>query len=225
MEPDPEYLEIGKRNLAFNGLAAVFVHGAIGPEPGRALDFTAESTGAPVKVIQQDLGSLMSTTGLDRVSLLMVDIQGFETTLLKQAAELLRSGVVRFAIVSTHHHQISGDPLTHQRALALLLESGAHVVAEHTVGESFSGDGLIAVSFDERDRGMDVPLSRARAKESLFGELEYDLQHALDEAGAARAELEAVKGSRWWRVGMPFRAVGSGVRALARHGRTAISSG
>lgn len=82
---------------------------------------------------------------------------------------------MRFLIVSTHHHSISGDPLTHQRALALLIDTGAHVISEHSVNESFSGDGLIAVSFDDRDRDFVVPVSHARSKDSLFGELEVDL--------------------------------------------------
>jgi ectoine hydroxylase-related dioxygenase (phytanoyl-CoA dioxygenase family) len=57
----------------------------------------------------------------------------------------------------------------------MLEELGAHVISEHSVPESYSGDGLIAVSFDERDRDLVVDTSRARSKESQFGELEYDL--------------------------------------------------
>lgn len=223
MEPDPAYLEIGKRNLALNGLEATFVHGAVGAEPGATLEFVAESTGAPVVVPQYDLDALMAMTGLDRVSLLMVDIQGFETPLLTRAAELLRAGKVRFAIVSTHHHLISGDALTHQRTLELLKECGAHVIAEHTVSESFSGDGLIAVSFDPRDANLVVDVSHARARDSLFGELEYDLQRALDDAKsaaqdarAALAARDAVLASSSWRLSAPVRAVGALVRRIRR---------
>jgi len=101
------------------------------------------------------------------------------------------------------------------------------VIAEHTVGESYSGDGLIAVSFDERDRDMAVAISHARTKESLFGELEVDLQSAFDEleqlralngeltaqavvaeqsASNAHAQLDAVYCSPSWRSTRPLRA-------------------
>jgi hypothetical protein len=158
----------------------------------------------------------------------MVDIQGFETSLIARASALLRGGAVRFMVVSTHHHLISGDALTHQHVLAQLLEDGAHVIAEHTVGESFSGDGLVAVSFDPRDQDFTVDVSHARYKESLFGELEPDLQRAFDELAVARAEtagfahdfattraqaaeanraLDDIKQSHSWRTTRPLRAL------------------
>jgi hypothetical protein len=71
--------------------------------------------------------------------------------------------------------------MTHQRCLQILVDAGAHVVAEHTVGESFSGDGLVAASMDPRDRDLTVPVSRARYRDSLFGELEPDLAAAWQE--------------------------------------------
>lgn len=227
LEPDPSYLDIGRRNFALNEMNATFLHGSVGDSPGQTTTFTTESTGELVDVVQYDLASLIKETGLDRVGLLMVDIQGFETVLIERAADLFRTGAIRFMIVSTHHHQISGNALTHQQALERLKGCGAHVIAEHTVGESYSGDGLIAVSFDERDRDMSVAVSHARAKESLFGELEVDLQSAFNEleqlrtlngeltaravaaeqsSGNAHAQLEAVFRSRSWRSTRALRA-------------------
>jgi FkbM family methyltransferase len=227
LEPDPNYLEVGRRNFALNGMNATFLQGAVGDSPGQPVAFTAESTGESVEVVQYDLASLMADTGLHRVGLLMVDIQGFETVLVERADELFSRGAIRFMIVSTHHHQISGSALTHQQVLERLKGCGAHVIAEHTVGESYSGDGLIAVSFDERDRDMAVAISHARTKESLFGELELDLQSAFDEleplraligeltaqavvaeqsASNAHAQLDAVYRSPSWRSTRPLRA-------------------
>lgn len=227
LEPDPSYLDVGRRNFALNGMNATFLHGAIGDSPGQMSAFTTESTGESIEVVQYDLASLMKETGLERVGLLMVDIQGFETLLIERAAELFSTGTIRFMIVSTHHHLISGNALTHQQALERLRGCGAHVIAEHTVGESYSGDGLIAVSFDDRDRDMSVAISHARAKESLFGELEVDLQSAFDElerfralngeltaravaaeqsAGNAHEQLDAVLRSRSWRSTRALRA-------------------
>ena len=238
-------------NFALNGLseAATFVHGALGAEPGDPLEFTAESTGAPVSVVQHDLRSLMELAGLDRVDLLLADVQGAEEVLLARAGGDLAAGRVRFLIVSTHHHSISGDPLTHQRALSRLTEAGAHVIAEHSVPESFSGDGLIAVSFDERDRDLLVAVSHARARDSLFGELEVDLEvehrradaaeqraaaaeqrlavvergaaAPTDGASGARQELAAIEQTRIWRWSRSARAMVARIRAapVAAFGR------
>ncbi|MGW4059975.1 FkbM family methyltransferase [Amycolatopsis sp. NPDC004747] len=181
LEPDPAYLGVGRRNAALNGYTdrVRFVHAAIGGHPGEPMEFEAESDGRTHVVAQHDLASLMAAAGLPRADLVLADVQGAETILLERARGDFAAGKVRFLIVSTHHHTISGDPLTHQNALRTLLEAGAHLVAEHTVGESFSGDGLIAVSFDPRDKDFTVPVSHARYRESLFGELEHDLAAAL----------------------------------------------
>jgi hypothetical protein len=69
--------------------------------------------------------------------------------------------------------------LTHQKALSTIAERGGHVIAEHTVSESFSGDGLIVASFNGRDRDLRVDVSHARAKQSLFGELEQEVGQYL----------------------------------------------
>jgi len=192
VEPDPAYLEVGRRNAALNDLSrsVTFVHAAIGDRPGQTMVFRAESDGREYAVEQCDLASVMRSSDLERVDLVLADVQGAETTLLERATPILTAGRVRFLVVSTHHHSISGDALTHQRALEQLTGLGAHVICEHTIGESFSGDGLIAVSFDDRDREFVVEVSRARNKDSLFGEPEYSLATTRVELERARDELQ-----------------------------------
>lgn len=138
----------------------------------------------------------MSAAKLDRVDLILADVQGAETVLLNRAKEYFQAGRVRFVVVATHHHSISGNPLTHQDALTLLTDAGGHVISEHTVGESVSGDGLIVVSFDDRDRDLEVPISYARYRDSMFGELEFDLAHAQQRADQLRAELSHMTSER-----------------------------
>jgi FkbM family methyltransferase len=239
MEPDPRYLEIGRRNAELNGLSdrIQFVHGAVGAHPGETLQFPAESTGALVPVVQHDLASLLEFGGLTSVDLAMIDIQGAETVLLDRARPMLTAGKVRFLIVSTHHQAISGDPLTHQLALDLLRDCGAHIIAEHTVRESYSGDGLIAATFDPSQRDFTVPISHARAKESLFGEPEYELHHLNNEIAhrdrllresqqsadelrtqlvAAEGQLAAVYSTRVWRWSRAPRELYSRLRKAKR---------
>ena len=175
VEPDLEYLNMARRHFALNHESADFVHGGIAAGNSPRLDFLAQSDGRVHDVPQHDLAQLLEMHGLERASLVLADIQGAETALIEGARDVLADGRVRFMLVSTHHHSISGDPLTHQRTLTGLRELGAHVIAEHSVGESYSGDGLVAVSFDPADRDFEVAISRARQCESLFGELEPEI--------------------------------------------------
>ena len=224
IEPDPNNLEVGRRNVALNGQTdrIEFLHGAVGDRPGELLEFTDESDGEITTVRQYDLESLLAHAEWDRVDLVLADVQGAETILLERARGDLAAGRVRFLLVSTHHHSISGDPLTHQNALALLTELGAHVIAEHSVSESFSGDGLIAVSFDPRDSDLTVPISYARARDTIFGELEWDLNHANYLVAQESTELGRIQGSRTWRWTAPLRSVYSGARRVVRRTTGAV---
>ena len=98
---------------------------------------------------------------------------------LASCANLLRQGRIRTLVISTHHHSISGDPLTHQRCLAMVEDYGGLVIAEHDVHESFSGDGLIAARFGPDQAGWPIiPVSRNRYATSLFRNPLYDLAEA-----------------------------------------------
>lgn len=178
LEPDPVYRSGGQRNIELNGLgeSIQLVEGVIGGNPGDVVPFKVESDQSVRDLTVYDLASLMAIGSSDHVDVVFCDIQGFETEFFRRAEPQLREGMARFLIISTHHFIISGDPLTHQNLLSYLTGLGAHVIAEHSASESCSGDGLIAVSFDERDSDFVVDISHVRSKDSLFGELEYELQ-------------------------------------------------
>jgi FkbM family methyltransferase len=183
VEPDPAYLEVGRRNFELNGLEGTFHQAAVGRARSGAVPFECESDGLSRNIPIEGLQSLLDRFHIDRLDLLFADVQGAEWPLLDGARSLLAEGRVRFVVASTHHHVISGDPLTHYRCLDLLRELGAHVVVEHTVAESFSGDGLIVASFDPRDRDLDVVTSRCRVGSSWFGDPLKDLEAAYRELG------------------------------------------
>jgi FkbM family methyltransferase len=193
VEPDPAYLEQGRRNFALNGCTGEFLQAAVGQQAQPPQPFLCESDGLEHAVPFEGLGSLLDRFGVERLDLALVDVQGAEVPLLDGARDLLRAGRVRFMVISTHHHQISGDPLTHQRCVMLLRDLGAHVITEHTVAESFTGDGLVVVSFDERDRDLTVVTSRCRVADSLFGDPLWDLAGAYDELRSLRGEVEALR--------------------------------
>src|SRR5258707_1769847 len=114
--------------------------------------------------------------GISELDILHCDPQGAETAIIRSCEALLRGNVIRFGIFSTHSHHISGDPLTHQRCLAMLRDFGGTILAEHDVHESFSGDGVIAACFGRYPLQWQEPrISRNRYSTSLLRNPLYDL--------------------------------------------------
>jgi FkbM family methyltransferase len=198
VEPDPANLEVGRRNLELNGVeASAILHAAVGGEHDAEITVVWESDGRRHKTRQVTIDGLMRECGLERIDLLLCDVQGAEVQALKGAARSLAEHRLRFLVVSTHHHQITGDPLTHQRCLRLLEDAGVHIIAEHSVSESCSGDGLIVASTDSRDDDLHAPVTITRSRDTLFGELEWDLararsiRHRIPSRTAIRTVLRA----------------------------------
>jgi FkbM family methyltransferase len=179
VEPDAGNLAVGHHNLELNGMEATAVHAAVGSEHDSQVVLTWESDNQPHLTRQVTVDGLMRDLGLSWIDLLLADIQGAETAMLAGCAAALAARRIRFLIVSTHHHSISGDPLTHQRCLRILTDAGAHLVAEHSVAESCSGDGLIVAAMLPDDRDLRAEPTIVRARDTLFGELEWDLARAL----------------------------------------------
>ena len=194
IEPDLPFLETGRKNYALNGVDdSLLLHGVVGPQPGELLSFIAASDGLPHEVRQYGLPELLDLAKVSSFDLVLADIQGAELTFLDTSGESLAEGSVRFLFISTHDPIISGSATTHGEVLHRVQELGGHIVAEHSVSESLSGDGLIVASFDLQDRDFSVEISRARARDSLFGEWEPRLAVVLQERDEARARVEELE--------------------------------
>jgi FkbM family methyltransferase len=183
VEPDPENLALGRRNLALNDFEGTFVHAAVGAQHDARVKLTYESDGRPHRVRAVSVDGLIAEYDLPGIDLLLVDVQGAELDALRGAAQALAQGRIRFLVVSTHYHLISGDPLIHQRCLAALLQAGAHIVAEHSVYESCSGDGLIVAAMRGKDADLHAEVSIGRACDSMWGEPERELAQILKVPG------------------------------------------
>jgi hypothetical protein len=158
VEPDPAHIQ-----------------GFLRKEPGAVRPFPTEESGT-LELRCVDLCALLAERGIERLTILHCDAQGVELSVLEQAAPLLLTRRVDWLFVSTHHHAISGDPLTHQRCLTLLRSLGAQIEVEHDVQESFSGDGLICARLAAAPAGWRAPqISYNRTSESLFRHPLYDL--------------------------------------------------
>jgi lipopolysaccharide transport system ATP-binding protein len=168
LEADPKHVEIGRQNAALNGLSPVFINGVATREgTNLGIEFETESSGV-VRIRGWSVADLMNEHTISQLDILHVDTQGAEYEVLQGAQAMVQSGRIRFLVVSTHSYEICGDPLMHQRCLAWLINERAHIICEHDVHESFSGDGLIVASFAEYDRGWVETISRNRYQNSLF---------------------------------------------------------
>lgn len=190
IEPDPNNLEVGRRNFALNAATGNFFNYSIGRGSSPPEPFECESDHVQRAIPRISVDDFMARVGLDRVDVLSADIQGAELEMLNGAVNSMERGKIRFVILSTHHHYISEDPLTHQKCLQFLKDRQAHILAAHNVTESFSGDGLIAASFWAADRQIPpVEVSRNHPTNSFFRELEYDLHEVWQALVATRQEL------------------------------------
>jgi FkbM family methyltransferase len=190
IEPEPIHLAIGQENAALNGLSPEFKLGFAGGTYASDLPFHAEKSG-PIQLPRYSVEHLMQEQGWTSLTLLHADIQGAETEMLESCREMFRAGRIDWVFVSTHAHQISNDPLTHQRCLAILRDCGGVIEAEHDVHESFSGDGLIVARFCPAPRDwVPVSLSSNRASQSLFRHLAYDLHESGQAVAQMQGELE-----------------------------------
>lgn len=168
VEPDPNFLAIGRYNYALNGRAGHFIQAAVADRPGPATAFRCDSDGVVRELPRVSVDGLVEELGCDRIDILLADIQGAELAMLEGARETIRRRRLATLLVSTHDQAISGDYLTHDTCLAWIRDQGGRIIAEHSVEESFSGDGLIAAAFDDRCP-ITVAVSRNRAVDSLFG--------------------------------------------------------
>jgi FkbM family methyltransferase len=194
VEPDPNNLDVGRDNARLNGRSIEFVQASVGAESIPEHIFRGEIAG-PISIPQVTVPQLLEERGIASLEILHCDAQGAETDVLQSCKGLLKAGRIRFCIVSTHSHYISGDPLAHQRCLALLRDAGGQILAEYDVHESYSGDGLIAAHFGETALSWPaVKVSRNRYSNCLFRNPLFDLDEVFGRKQFA--ELEADRAAR-----------------------------
>jgi FkbM family methyltransferase len=193
VEPDPAHLEVGRTNARLNACEPQFVQAFVGRRAAPPSKFKTEESGE-VELPCTSLPDLVESNAIKHVDLLHCDAQGAEIDILEGCQELAAAGRLGWVVVSTHSHHITGDPLTHQRCLALLARAGATILAEHDVQESFSGDGLIVAKFGSVPKSWQTPkLSYNRYSESLFRNPLYDLASAGHKAQASPADLVTLR--------------------------------
>ena len=204
VEPDPMHLEVGKQNFSRNELLGNFINAQIGSKNDSNSTFICVSDGVERSIETLSFSGVLERAELESVDLVHVDIQGSEIELLLDLPNVLKSHRIRFIMVSTHDLVISGSPTTHQDCLKILEDNGAHIITEHSVYESYSGDGFILASFRKQDQEIAINISYNRSKNSLFGEWEPRMAHELKRT---KSELHEIINSKSWKFTAPLRKI------------------
>jgi FkbM family methyltransferase len=193
VEPDLRNLRVGQVNADLNELRLEYIQAFISEHDIPRAKFQGENSGA-LRVDGLSIATIFQRANLNRADLILCDAQGGEIPLLRGIRDLVEARRVGIVVLSTHSHHITGDPLTHQRALGLIGGLGGKVRMEHDVQESYSGDGLIVADFDNSLDGWECPkISRNRCSHSLFRDPLWDL-----------AKLQS---TRSWKLTHPLRWV------------------
>ncbi len=181
-EPDPGNLKLGRLNAKLNDIKSIeFIRSAAGSEDGVMVEIEMESDSLNKATIQtRTIDSLIEEKGWEKLDILHMDVQGFEYSAIKGALKSIKANKIRFIFVSTHHYYFSNNPNTHNECIELIKSNGGHIISAHNVLESFSGDGLIVASFDDRDKDFKVETSLNHANSSLFRSYEEDLGILVD---------------------------------------------
>ena len=166
VEPNAANLEVGRRNLKLNGRTATFIQAFVGRPSPTATTCGNQKCGEKVCL---DMDALLACVGGRPIEVLHMDVQGAEQSFIQSMRRAVAERQVRFAVVSTHHESISGSAETHACCIRAVESLGGHVLVQHDVFESYSGDGLIVASFEQADRSIVLPsISRNVSKPCLF---------------------------------------------------------
>jgi FkbM family methyltransferase len=174
VEPDPKNLSVGMTNAKLNCLSerVKFTQACIGVQHMSEMPYLYDPAAKPDLMACLDMRAVAELVEGKEIELLHIDAQGVEHLFLSSIGAALVTQRVRFLMVSTHHCSISGSPTTHVDCLRAINDLGGYVLLEHSVQESFSGDGLIVASFQPVDRAICMPqISRNTASSSLFPDL------------------------------------------------------
>lgn len=128
VEPVLKNLSYGRTNFEINGFTtnASFFHALVDAQPG---------IHQGVRVIGID--AFCEAEGIDRLTVLHSDIQGYESRMLDGATRMFGEGRVDYVFISTHSNELHAD------CLRKLVGYGYHIVADANLDEAYQADGVI----------------------------------------------------------------------------------
>lgn len=150
VEPHSNQMRVAQRNFEVNGLKGDFTTGYFGTYPEKKLEIQQRRSGGE-ELPRYTVREFMELKGLDRITLLHSDIQGHEEEMLSTAEDVLAEHLIDYLFISTHGRR-------HPACKTILERHGYRIIAEHSVGESASADGLLVAQSPELPEigGIDV---------------------------------------------------------------------
>ena len=139
IEPNPEKIKIAKRNFELNNYGGSFTNGFVSSKSIQNATFT-DWDKKKYKIPSIGIDTYMKEHDLEYIDILHSDIQGAEVDMLKGADNALKENKIGYLFISTH----AG---CHNKCLNTLKKYNYHIIAEHTIKESVSEDGLIVASY------------------------------------------------------------------------------
>ena len=136
IEPAKAALACGRKNFQLNGMRGGFTLARLGRTSSKDWQLPGAGAGnaeAPTVCVRD----FVREKGIEEVTLLHSDIQGFEYEMLQGCGGLITGRKIRFVFISTHSLKL------HFQCLKYMTRSGYMIIAEHTPKESYSEDGLI----------------------------------------------------------------------------------
>lgn len=187
-EPNKPFLNIGKQNIETNKVQVHIEQAAAGIKDDEVVNHPANPA-KNAKTLIKTVDTIVRENKIDSVDILHMDIQGAELDALESASKTIKSGKVRFLFISTHHHSISNEPRMHEKCIEFVQKHNGHIVCDHSIYESFSGDGLIVASFDKRDKDFSIELPINRASQALFTTPEHNIERFAGLYEEMRADI------------------------------------
>ncbi len=146
IEPDPERLDLGRKNFALNNFSASFFHGYLG---------TCGPDAGNYQTARQILiDSFLEENNIDHVNILHSDIQGSEYEMLESAIHSIELGKIDYFFISTHSEKIHSDCINFLRTRRY------EIIAEHSPQASYSVDGLVVARRDALSHPQKVEISK-----------------------------------------------------------------
>ena len=152
IEPVPEKLEKGEKNFELNQMQGVFTNAFIGKESKEEAALL-EWDGSKYHIPQVCVDDYIKEHEIPFVYILHSDIQGAEYDMLLGCRWAIKNKKIGYFFISTHEDK-------HEKCLKFLREYQFQVIAEHSVAESFSADGLIVARAECFDGVKKVEVSK-----------------------------------------------------------------
>jgi hypothetical protein len=127
-----------------------------------------------------NVDSIMESQSIEFLNILHADIQGTEGRMLRGASMALSEKRIGWVFISTHSEYI------HQKCLQELRKHRYSIVAEHTLAESHSVDGLIVASGELS--GLNAPISKHKTLRGIATNLKAFCRVNLLEKIGLRSE-------------------------------------